>query len=99
MDFRQRGGGAEAGLGSFGVVIGGNLALGDLGLDPAGLHRTPILAPGYGEQGAALADLVSTFGPAAPAVVANVGRGVLRQGPQGIAEALKASADVVRGVL
>jgi orotidine-5'-phosphate decarboxylase len=87
------------GLGSVGVVIGGNLVLDDLGLDPAALAGTPILAPGYGEQGASLTDIAATFGVAASGVVANVGRGVLKLGPERLSEALLSAADEVRGAL
>ena len=88
-----------AGLGSIGVVIGGNLVLHDLGLDSAALDGTPILAPGYGEQGASLTDLGSTFGAAASGVVANVGRGVLKLGPERLSDALRSAADEARRAL
>ncbi|NYF10760.1 orotidine-5'-phosphate decarboxylase [Leifsonia sp. AK011] len=91
--------GTGAGLRSVGVVIGGNLVLDELGLDPATLAGTPILAPGYGEQGASLTDIAATFGVAAPGVIANVGRGVLKLGPQRLSDALLSAVDEVRGAL
>lgn len=61
----------------------------DLGLDLAGLGG-PILAPGVGAQGGRGSDLVRTFGPALPAVLATSSRAVLRAGPD--------PADLVRAV-
>lgn len=89
----------RGGLGSVGVVIGGNLDLDSMGIDAHSLRGTPILAPGYGEQGASLPSLGSTFGVAAPGVIANVGRGVLRGGAEGLAEALTAAANEIRSAL
>lgn len=71
---------------SLGVVIGANLNLREYGLqrikaEPLGV---PILAPGFGVQGAKLSEAVSRFGNSSNWVVPNIGRGVL----QGGAEAL-----------
>ncbi|MGX5680399.1 orotidine-5'-phosphate decarboxylase [Schumannella luteola] len=85
-----------AGLGSVGVVIGATVALGDYGIAEASLERTPILAPGFGEQGARLSDLRQLFGAASGSVVANVGRGILRAGRAGLADALAAATAEAR---
>ena len=87
---------AGVGLGSIGVVIGGNLVLDDLGLDSDALEGTPILAPGFGEQGASLSELSATFGRASAGVIANIGRGVLKLGPTRLSDALRAAADEIR---
>ena len=82
--------------GSIGVVIGGNVDLATVGIELASLVGTPILAPGYGEQGAVLSSIGDHFGVAASGVVANVGRGVLRGGPGQLADALAAATAEAR---
>jgi orotidine-5'-phosphate decarboxylase len=67
-----------AGLGSVGIVVGATV--GAASLDLSSLHG-PVLAPGVGEQGAALADLPAAFGAALPDVLPSVSRDLLRHGP------------------
>lgn len=76
------------GVGSVGVVLGATVRLEDYGIDVAQLRKTPILAPGFGEQGARIADLPTLFGSAAGTVIANVGRSVLRAGSAGVRDEL-----------
>ncbi|MDH6180973.1 orotidine-5'-phosphate decarboxylase [Microbacteriaceae bacterium SG_E_30_P1] len=83
---------ADSPLGSIGVVVGGNLDLAGFGLSSESLSGTPILAPGYGEQGASLSAIKTTFGAASRGVVANVGRAALRRGPRELASTLEALA-------
>jgi orotidine-5'-phosphate decarboxylase len=83
----------NAGLGSVGVVIGATIDTLDYGITADLLRFTPILAPGFGEQGAMLSDLPDLFGPVAPNVIANVGRAVLRAGPAGLRQSLLEHAD------
>lgn len=80
-------------LGSVGVVIGATVAFADYGIDPGLLASTPILAPGFGEQGAVLAHLPRLYGPVAANVIANLGRSVLKAGPDGVRGALGREAD------
>jgi orotidine-5'-phosphate decarboxylase len=75
-------------LGSVGVVLGATVRFDDFGIDRSLLATTPILAPGFGEQGAALTDLPALYGDAAVNVIANVGRALLRLGPDGLREGL-----------
>ncbi len=85
--------GSEAsGLGSVGVVIGATVDAADYGIVAEELSSTPVLAPGFGEQGARVEDVVELYGAAAPHVIANVGRSVLRTGPAGIGRELSAQA-------
>jgi orotidine 5'-phosphate decarboxylase subfamily 2 len=70
--------GALPDLGSTGVVIGATLA--EAGVDLSGLCG-PILAPGVGAQGGALADLPRLFGAALPDVLPAVSREILADGP------------------
>lgn len=71
-------------LGSVGVVLGATVSLDDYGIDLSELVSTPILAPGFGEQGARLEDLSTLFAGARGNVIANVGRLVLGAGADGI---------------
>lgn len=75
-------------LGSIGVVIGATVDAADYGIVAESLISTPILAPGFGEQGAALSDIRSLYGAVDINVIANVGRGVLRAGPADLRYAL-----------
>jgi len=79
-------------LGSVGVVLGATVSIADYGIAVDELARTPILAPGFGEQGALVADLRRLFGAASARTVVNVGRGVLRSGSEGLAPALREQA-------
>jgi orotidine-5'-phosphate decarboxylase len=81
--------GANDTLGSFGAVIGATLSLNAFGLGEIQNQRpevaTPILAPGFGAQGAELTDLTRLFGESSNSVIASVSRSVLRSGPQSLA--------------
>ncbi len=75
-------------LGDFGLVIGATVdpaayALPDV-IDPP----APILAPGFGAQGARLGQLASLFGAQAPYVLASASRSILRHGPDGLVPAI-----------
>jgi orotidine-5'-phosphate decarboxylase len=72
------------GMGSVGLVLGATVALSDYGITTDQLGQTPILAPGFGEQGAHLDQLGELFGAARKSVIANVGRAALRAGPDGL---------------
>jgi orotidine-5'-phosphate decarboxylase len=88
---------ADAGLGSVGIVLGATLALGDFGI--ADLSNTPVLAPGFGHQGAQISDLRSLYGAAASNVVVSASRSILAAGPSGIAAAIEQQAAEVAGAL
>jgi len=76
----------------FGVVIGATVTLADYGIDPAELVGTPVLAPGFGAQGARLSDLRELYGPAAGSVVASASRSLLSAGPDDLARAIGLAA-------
>jgi orotidine-5'-phosphate decarboxylase len=78
------------------VVIGATAPLSDLGLSPDALAGLPILAPGFGAQGARLADGPELFGAAAPLVLAAASRSILGAGPEGVADAIAAHAEEAR---
>ncbi|MEP6482227.1 MAG: orotidine-5'-phosphate decarboxylase [Rhodoglobus sp.] len=71
-------------LGSVGLVLGATVALNDYGISESNLLKTPILGPGFGEQGAQFADLAHIYGAASANVVVSVSRSVLRAGPDEI---------------
>lgn len=80
-------------LGNFGAVIGATVNFTFLGLDslqkiqqPIG---TPILAPGFGAQGAKLDKAADIFGASKNQVLYSVSRSVLESGPQGLANAIE----------
>lgn len=72
----------RAGLGSIGVVVGATTAhlAAAHGIDLS-TGRPPILAPGYGAQGADVQQLRAGFSHAWPQVLVSSSRGILRAGP------------------
>ncbi|MGW8483754.1 orotidine-5'-phosphate decarboxylase [Microbacterium sp. NPDC055903] len=83
--------------GSFGFVIGATVDWSSAGIAPFA-PMAPILAPGFGAQGATPADLVGRFGVMAPAVIASESRSILAAGAKGIADAIDAAAERYREV-
>ena len=81
-------------FGSFAAVLGATLRFERFGLklEQSGV-KTPILAPGFGAQGAQLRDIRLIFGEAAGNVIASVSRSVLEVGKQGLTEAIKRAND------
>jgi orotidine-5'-phosphate decarboxylase len=90
---------ASADPGAFGLVIGATVDAADAGLDLGQLTRTPILAPGFGHQGALLGDVRQLFGPAAGVVIASASRSILQAGPRRVAEAVTDHAGRLEEVL
>jgi orotidine-5'-phosphate decarboxylase len=76
----------EGEWGDLGLVIGGTVDWADAGL-AAFSPSAPILGPGFGHQGAGVADL-DRFGAAAEWVIASESRSILRAGASGIAAAI-----------
>src|SRR5690625_3950771 len=74
---------AAQSLGSVGLVVGATVtaAAAALNIDLARANA-PILAPGYGSQGAQAADIRAGFGPAWENVLVNSSRGILQHGPE-----------------
>jgi len=86
-------------VGSVGVVLGATLRLADYGIRTDGLAVSgtalPVLAPGFGAQGARIEDARAIFGGLGTALLANESRGILSGGPAGLAERVRARADAV----
>lgn len=79
-------------LGSYGAVIGGTLDFSEFGLETAA-SNTPILAPGFGAQGASLNRAMALFGERTPQVCFSVSRSVLFSGPGGLSSAISSTKD------
>ena len=75
-------------LGSIGLVVGATVDRSDLGLADESLRGAPLLAPGFGAQGALPSDLTRLFGHVAGAVIASESRSLLSAGPSGLAGAI-----------
>jgi orotidine-5'-phosphate decarboxylase len=88
-------------FGSVGVVLGATLDLRGFGIDlgdgrAARLNRPPVLAPGFGHQGARVADARRLFGALSPALIVSESRGLLSAGPAGLADAISRRTEEVR---
>lgn len=80
-------------IGNFGAVVGATLNLQSVGLGHLYTDElfSPILAPGFGAQGAELSNCGELFGAAANRVLASVSRSVLSAGPNGLVSAIDAA--------
>lgn len=82
-------------LGNIGLVLGATKNLQKFGLDPrllAAVPSVPILAPGFGHQGAVLADIRRVYGELTASTVVSVSRSVLGAGPDGILDSVRRQA-------
>lgn len=68
-------------LGPIGLVVGATVDRSELGLTDELLRGAPILAPGFGTQGAEPADLPRLFGALSQNVLASESRSILSAGP------------------
>lgn len=90
-------------VGSIGVVLGATLRLAEYGIETGGLAVSgtalPVLAPGFGAQGARIEDARAIFGGLGAALLANESRGILSGGPAGLAGRVRARAEAVAAAL
>ncbi|UOE45209.1 orotidine-5'-phosphate decarboxylase [Agromyces larvae] len=88
---------APSGIGSMGVVIGATVDLVAAGIEAADDSgpALPVLAPGFGHQGAEPADFRRIFGGLADGVIVSESRSVLAAGPDGIADEILRRLDLV----
>ena len=77
----NRGTTADASWGSIGLVIGATVDLVERGIPDDLEPIAPILAPGFGYQGARSEDRETIFGRLAPAVIVAESRSILAAGP------------------
>lgn len=88
----------DALVGSVGVVLGATLRLADFGIDispPNDGPALPVLAPGFGAQGARIEDAGAIFGGLGWALLANESRGILAGGGSGLAERVRSRSEAV----
>jgi orotidine-5'-phosphate decarboxylase len=88
----------STGLGSVGVVLGATVHLGDYGIELeriSGAAATPILAPGFGHQGASVSDIGTLFGVASSQVIVTASRSILSAGPAVLAGSIRSHAHEV----
>ena len=77
-------------LGSFGLVVGATIEPADYGFTAESFGTSPVLAPGFGHQGAQLDSISTIYGAAAPNVIVSSSRAILDAGPEGIVRAIDA---------
>lgn len=85
--------------GTVGLVLGATVDLAAYGVDTAGPAfepAFPVLAPGFGHQGARVEDAARLFGTLAPGVIVSESRGLLSAGPAALADAVARRAEEVR---
>jgi orotidine-5'-phosphate decarboxylase len=80
----------DTGFGPYGAVVGATLDLASFGIESS-ISNVPILAPGFGAQGALLSEAGAIYGSLAKNVAFSVSRSVLKAGPAGIVDAINAA--------
>ncbi|WP_439691691.1 orotidine-5'-phosphate decarboxylase [Curtobacterium sp. SP.BCo] len=90
---------ADQPLGDVGLVLGATLDLDDFGIDATAIGTSPVLAPGFGAQGARIEDLRALYGTRAEQVLVSESRGLLTDGPDGVAALVADRADRIRAAL
>ncbi len=100
--FNSRAFAGEA-VGGVGVVLGATLRLADYGIEIDGPElpgpALPVLAPGFGHQGARIEDAGGIFGQLGRALLANESRSILSGGSDGLAARVRARAAAVAEAL
>lgn len=97
IDRSASGASAGAELASIGFVVGATVDRHAVGLDDNALRGAPILAPGFGAQGAEPADLERLFGALSAQVVANESRSILSAGPAALSRTMEVRAAAYAG--
>lgn len=89
-------------VGSLGVVLGATLRLAEFGIDTGAYDdgpALPVLAPGFGHQGARIEDAAELFGGLGRALLANESRSILSGGPSGLAARVQERAAAIAAAL
>ncbi|MFZ6992194.1 orotidine-5'-phosphate decarboxylase [Curtobacterium sp. RRHDQ66] len=86
-------------IGDVGLVLGATLSLQEFGIGADEIGTSPILAPGFGAQGARIEDLRSLYGSRAEQVLVSESRGLLTDGPDGVAALVTDRADRIATAL
>jgi orotidine-5'-phosphate decarboxylase len=92
---------ADGAVGSIGVVLGATLELAEYGIDVAAAPSPglPVLAPGFGHQGAKPTDAPKTYGALLANAVISDSRSLLSAGPGGLAAAIDHRNDELAAVV
>ncbi|WP_258366401.1 orotidine-5'-phosphate decarboxylase [Curtobacterium sp. MCPF17_011] len=90
---------ADQPLGDVGLVLGATLDLDDFGITADEIGTAPVLAPGFGAQGARIEDLRALYGSRAEQVLVSESRGLLGDGPNGVAALVADRADRIARAL
>ncbi len=85
--------------GSVGVVLGATLELEEFGINPDDFPSVPVLAPGFGFQGARVEDARSVFGSMTRNLIVSETRSVLAVGRGGVVESITRRANEVADAL
>jgi len=85
--------------GSIGVVLGATLELEEFGINPDDYPSVPVLAPGFGFQGARVEDARSVFGSMTRNLIVSETRSVLAVGRGGVVESITRRANEVADAL
>jgi orotidine-5'-phosphate decarboxylase len=83
---------AMADPGGFGVVLGATLRLDDFEVETSSAFPLPVLAPGFGAQGARVQDAQHLFGALAQNLIVAQTRSILEVGPEKVTEAVRREA-------
>lgn len=77
--------------GDVGVVIGATVKFGDFGIEVVAQEdiRAPILAPGFGVQGAQISELKDIFGKSHERVICSVSRAITQGGSRAIIKSIE----------
>ncbi|WP_260855543.1 orotidine-5'-phosphate decarboxylase [Curtobacterium sp. 9128] len=86
-------------IGDVGLVLGATLTLSDFGIGADDIATAPVLAPGFGAQGARIEDLRALYGTRAEQVLVSESRGLLADGPDGVAGLVAERADRIAAAL
>jgi orotidine-5'-phosphate decarboxylase len=86
-------------VGDVGLVLGATLDLDDFGITGDDIGSAPVLAPGFGAQGARIEDLRARYGDRAEQVLVSESRGLLTDGPDGVAALVADRADRIAAAL
>jgi orotidine-5'-phosphate decarboxylase len=86
-------------VGDVGLVLGATLDLDDFGIGADDIGSAPVLAPGFGAQGARIEDLRALYGSRAGQVLVSESRGLLTDGPDGVTALVEDRAERIRTAL
>jgi orotidine-5'-phosphate decarboxylase len=78
--------------GGLGVVLGATLKLDDFEIETSSAYPLPVLAPGFGAQGAQVRDVRALFGVLSTNLIVAQTRSILEAGREGVAEAVRREA-------